>query len=89
MLLTTRQPGQRVINQLRVGIAERRRSTQRQREAEHLLRCFIMATKHDVQDLGMVSLKLPDGQELELPLLKVSCLYRIEIGLGFRTHHSH
>ncbi|DBA92912.1 hypothetical protein WJX79_000420 [Trebouxia sp. C0005] len=29
-----------------------------------------MAAKHDVQDLGTVSLKLPDGQELELPLLK-------------------
>ena len=38
-----------------------------------------MAAKHDVQDLGMVSLKLPDGQELELPLLKVSCVYLIHI----------
>ncbi len=38
-----------------------------------------MATKHDVEDLGMVSLKLPDGQELELPLLKVSCLGRSHI----------
>lgn len=42
-----------------------------------------MAAKHDVQDLGTVSLKLPDGQELELPLLKVSCHYRIEICLEF------
>lgn len=30
-----------------------------------------MAAKHDVQDLGMATVKLPDGQELELPLLKV------------------
>ena len=30
-----------------------------------------MATQHGVEDLGMVALKLPDGQELELPLLKV------------------
>ena len=47
-----------------------------------------MATKHDVQHLGMVSLKLPDGQELELPLLKVSCVYRIHMFLGFRTLQS-
>ena len=30
-----------------------------------------MAAKHGVQDLGMATVKLPDGQELELPLLKV------------------
>ena len=30
-----------------------------------------MAAEHGVQELGMASVRLPDGQELELPLLKV------------------
>ena len=30
-----------------------------------------MAARHDVKDLGMAAVKLPDGQQLELPLLQV------------------
>lgn len=30
-----------------------------------------MAARHDVKDLGMAAVKLPDGQEIELPLLQV------------------
>lgn len=32
-----------------------------------------MADRHDVKDLGMAAVKLPDGQTLELPLLQVTC----------------
>lgn len=32
-----------------------------------------MADRHDVRDLGMAAVKLPDGQTLELPLLQVTC----------------
>ena len=30
-----------------------------------------MSAEHDVKDLGMAAVKLPDGQELKLPLLQV------------------
>lgn len=33
----------------------------------------VMAAHHDVKDLGMAAVKLPDGQTLELPLLQVTC----------------
>lgn len=32
----------------------------------------VMADDHDVKDLGMAVVKLPDGQELNLPLLQVT-----------------
>lgn len=31
-----------------------------------------MPARHDVKDLGVAAVKLPDGQELELPLLQVN-----------------
>ena len=39
-----------------------------------------MTARHDVKDLGMAAVKLPDGQELELPLLQVIFSIRNEFG---------
>ena len=45
-----------------------------------------MAAETKVQDLGTAALKLPDGQELELPLLKVRYhrdMHRLCHGINF------
>lgn len=46
-----------------------------------------MAAQHDVKDLGMAAVKLPDGQELELPLLQVTANANLPLSFVHCTLH--